>query len=54
MRQVIANVPKNPTGKDSGSSVPVVAEEKVVQVVERDGEDDKQCWWHYQSKLVHR
>ncbi len=53
MRQVIANVPKDPTAKDSCSNVPVVAEEEVGQVVERDGKDEKQRGWHDQSKLVH-
>ena len=40
MRQVIDNVPQKPTAKGSCSSVPVVAEEKMGQVPERDGEDE--------------
>ena len=53
MRQVIADVPKNPPAEDGSGSVPVVTEKKVGQAVKRGGKGNEQRWWHDQSKLVH-
>lgn len=54
MSQVVANVAENATAEHLHCCEPVVEEDSMSQLPERECKDDKQCGWHNQSVLVHR
>ena len=51
--QVITYVAKDTTTKDRCRSIPVVEEDSVSQLPERNSQHYEKCWWHYKPVFIH-